>query len=299
MDADALTALRLLVAWGADEAVGEDPVDRLAPSGDARARLTRAPPAEASPDVPDAQVAPRRRQAPSSPATPSPATPSPATPGPATPGPAIPGPGAQVPAAERAAQIAASCDSPAALRAAIAGFDGCVLRDTATGPVLFEGDPDATLLVIAPPPSAEDDRAGRPMAGAAGAYLDAMLASIGLARERLLLAPLIPWRPPGERPPSPAELAICLPFLHRLIALSGTRLAVLLGPLPVRALLGAERRPARGRFTEAPIPGREAPLPCLPIAAPAQLRTDPDGRPTAWAELRLLRRRIDRELAPK
>jgi len=169
---------------------------------------------------------------------------------------------------------AASAGDLAQLRAAIAGFEGSGLRDTATGPVLFEGAPGAALLVIGPPPSAEDDRSGRPLTGAPGAFLDAMLASIGLSREGLLLAPLIPWRPPGDRPPSPVELATCLPFLHRLIVLCRPRLALLLGPLTARTLLGGSRKPPRGRFTAASVPGRDTPLMCLSIASPAQLRAD-------------------------
>lgn len=253
MDADALTALSLLVDWGADEALDDEPTDRLAPKA-----------------VP----------------TPLPRPAAPVT---------VAGP----PAAERARAAAAAADTLPALRAAIAAFDGIGLRDTATGPVLFHGDPAGGLLLIAPPPSADDDRAGRALAGASGAFLDAMLASIGLARERLLLAPLIPWRPPGDRPPSPAELATCLPFLHRLIALARPRLAVPLGALATRALLGAERRPPRGRISDVTVPGCEAPLSCLALAAPSQLRADPEARPAAWSELRQLRRWIDAGFARK
>ena len=256
MDMNALATLRMLVEWGADEALEEEPRDRLAP--DATASQVRPP-------VP--ALLPRR-----------------------APG----GPLATL--AGRAQAAAASAGDLAQLRAAITGFEGIGLRDTATGPVLFEGAPGAELLVIGPPPSAEDDRGGRPLTGAPGAFLDAMLASIGLSRERLLLAPLIPWRPPGDRPPSPIELAACLPFLHRLIVLCHSRLALLLGPLAARALIGAGRKPPRGRFTAAPVPGRDTPLSCLPIASPVQLRADPDLRRATWAELRMLRRRLSESI---
>jgi uracil-DNA glycosylase len=256
MDMDALAALRLLVAWGADEALADDPLDRLAPE-----TAPQRPPTPVPIPVPTPELAAGAPQA-----------------------------------AERARAAAASADSLAALRATITAFEGISLRDTATGPVLFDGDPDAPLLVVGPPPSADDDRAGRPMTGAPGAFFDAMLASIGLARDRLLLMPLIPWRPPGDRPPSPAELAVCLPFLHRLVALCRARAALLLGPLAVRILLGTGRRPPRGRFTAAQVPGRATPLPCLPMASPAQLRADAELRRGAWAELRLLRRHLSEHI---
>src|SRR5262249_31999100 len=130
--------------------------------------------------------------------------------------------------AERAVQIAAAATTLEALRSAIAEFDGCALRDTASHLVFAEGDPAADLPLIGETPGADEDRGGAPFAGPGGAYLDRMLASIGLERSQLMVAPLIPWRPPGDRPPNPAELSLCLPFLHRLIALVGPRRVVLL-----------------------------------------------------------------------
>jgi DNA polymerase len=122
-----------------------------------------------------------------------------------------------------------------------------------------------------------------------------MLAAIGLERSQLLLTPLIPWRPPGDRPPSPAELTICLPFLHRLIALVEPRRLMLFGPLAARALLPqtASRRRPRGAWIDAPIPGLPNPLPVLPTFSPAELMRSPKDRRTAWADLRLLRRTLD------
>lgn len=254
MDADALTLLKLLMEWGADEAIADVPADRLTP-GSARAK------------------------------------PEPAA------GPAPPRVLSGVPAAERAQAAAAGTHDLDALRAAIADFDALALRDTASGPVLFEGDPASRLLVVLPPPTGDEDRAGRLLAGPAGEFLSTMLASIGL-RDRALLAPLVPWRPPGDRPPSQAEIAACLPFLHRLIALARPALAVLIGPLVAKAFLPGERRPPRGTFSDAEVPGRAKPLPCLPMDGVAQLRSDPDARRLAWRDLRLLRRRIDEEITP-
>jgi DNA polymerase len=114
-----------------------------------------------------------------------------------------------------------------------------------------------------------------------------------------MLTPLIPWRPPGDRPPSPTELAICLPFLHRLIALLGPRRLLLLGALPARALLPqtASRRRPRGAWIDTPIPGMPQPLPTLPTFSPAELMRSPKDRRAAWADLRLLRRTLDADAA--
>ncbi len=99
--------------------------------------------------------------------------------------------------AERAAAAAGQARSLDDLRAALAAFDGCALSDTATNLVFAAGNPDASLMLIGEPPGEAEDRSGIPFAGPDGLLLDRMLASIGLARDAMLLTPLIPWRPPG------------------------------------------------------------------------------------------------------
>ena len=204
------------------------------------------------------------------------------------------GEGAPQTPAERALQSAAAASTLDDLRAAIAGFDGCVLRDTASHLVFADGNEAASLLVIGEPPGAAEDRSGAPFAGPAGAYLDRMLGSIGLQRDSLLLTHLIPWRPPGDRPPSAGELAICLPFLLRLIAITRPRRLMLLGPLAARSLLPqtASRRRQRGVWIDS-IAG----VPALPTFGPAELMRAPKDRRAAWADLRLLRRTLDSDEA--
>jgi len=177
--------------------------------------------------------------------------------------------------------------------ALVSGFTGCGLRDTATHTVLAEGDPAGGLLVIGEPPGAEDDRGGRPFNGPAGAVLDRILAALELRREAILLAPLIPWRPPGNRPPTDAELAQCLPLLHQLIALATPRHIVLTGILPVRALLGGtvSLRRSRGRWMELRLPGHAAAFRALPVLGLASLKSAADRR-DAWADWRMLHRNI-------
>jgi uracil-DNA glycosylase len=258
---DDLAALRLQIEWGADEALEAEPVDRL----------RAIPPPQPSPAL----------------------TPSPAERGRVGEG-VAPTNTARGTAAERATQAAAGARTLAELRAAIAGFDGCALRDTASNLVFAEGGPSSGLLFIGDAPSADDDRSGMPFSGAAGAYLDRMLGSIGLARAGLLMSPLIPWRPPGDRPPSPAELAICLPFLFRLVALAAPRRLALLGPLAAKALLGqSSRRRPRGAWLDVAIPGLPQTLPALPTFAPGELVRNVRDRRSAWADLRLLRRTLD------
>jgi DNA polymerase len=166
--------------------------------------------------------------------------------------------------------------------------------------VFAAGDPSAGLMLIGDPPGPDEDRSGAAFAGPAGDYLDRMLASISLKRSELLLTPLIPWRPPGDRPPSRGELAICLPFLHRLIALTTPRRLLLMGLLTARSLLpeAAARRRLRGSWMDVAIPGTTLVLPALPTFSAAELMREPKNRRAAWDDLRLLRRTLDADTYP-
>ncbi len=288
---DDLALLRLQIEWGADEALDDAPLDRLRT---VPARSPSAPPSSAPPSSTQTSSAPTSSLPPAPPAI------AVATPGEPAGLPA-PAPNATIPARnaaiERATAAAAAAATLDQLRAAIAAFDGCVLRDTATKPVLPTGDAGTGLLLIGEAPGADEDRAGTPFAGADGALLDRMLASIRVERAQLLAAPLIPWRPPGGRPPSAGELAVCLPFLHRLIALARPRLIVLLGALATRTLLGSRRpRPGAG-WTTLSVPDLPDPVPALVLPAPAMLAGTPTLRRIAWLELRRLRRALDKDLA--
>ncbi|MGD0103868.1 MAG: uracil-DNA glycosylase [Rhodopila sp.] len=201
-------------------------------------------------------------------------------------------------AGERALALAGRAATLDDLRAALAGFDGCALRDTASNLVFAEGDPASTTLIIGEPPGREEDRSGHPFAGPEGQLLDQMLASIRLTTAELMLTPLLPWRPPGGRPPSPGETAICLPFLHRLIALLKPHRLVLFGATAARALLpqAQNRRRVPQGWVETSIPGMQSPLATLALPGLAEMLKTPPLRRDAWAGLRLLRRAIDQRL---
>jgi DNA polymerase len=274
MPADMLAALRLQLEWGADEALAEAPLDRLAPrpAPPARAEPPRAQPSAAQPSRPQPSAAPPR---------------------PAPPPAALPLPGAAQ--ARRAQDIAQACTTLDELRAALAAFDGCPLSATATNLVFNDGNPDAGLMLIGEGPGADEDRVGKPFVGKAGQLLDRMLASIGLDRSHYLITNVVFWRPPGNRTPTDAEVQTCLPFLHRQIALVRPRHLVLLGAPATKALTGnaAGITRIRGKWLQAAIPGLDAPVPALPMLHPAYLLRTPDAKRRAWADLLLLRRTLD------
>jgi uracil-DNA glycosylase family 4 len=196
---------------------------------------------------------------------------------------------------ERALAAAAQAATLDELRAALTAFDGCALRDTASNLVFAEGDPASTTLIIGEPPGREEDRGGHPFAGVEGQLLDQMLLSVGLTRAGLMLTPLLPWRPPGGRPPSPGEIALCLPFLHRLILLLRPHRIVVFGGVAARTVVPQTQNRRRGPrvWAEASIPGMQETLPILSLPGLAEMLKNPPLRRDAWAGLRLLRRTID------
>jgi DNA polymerase len=196
---------------------------------------------------------------------------------------------------ERAFASSAQASTLEELRAALVSFEGCALRDTTSNLVFAEGSPASTTLIIGEPPGREEDRSGHPFAGPEGQLLDQMLVSVGLSRADLMLTPLLPWRPPGGRPPSPREIAICQPFLHRLIMLSAPRRIVLFGGTAARTMLPQTHSRRRGprAWVEVNIPGMHSSLPALVLPGLGEMLKNPPLRREAWAGVRLLRRALD------
>jgi DNA polymerase len=194
----------------------------------------------------------------------------------------------------QAAAMADGCATLEELRGALENFSGCDLRDTATRLVFADGAESARLMLIGEAPGAEEDRIGRPFVGPAGQLLDKMLASIGLDRTQLRIANVIPWRPPGNRNPTEREIAVCLPFLLRHIALARPECVVLLGGVAAKALLPAELagsgiRRLRGQWLRLEIPGMAAPVACLPTYHPAYLLRTAAAKRESWHDLVALR----------
>ena len=249
--------ITLQIEWGADEYLLDAPQDR------------RLAPKPASPAPPAAPL-PQTAKAPPARASALPAGPA------------------------EAAQIAAACTTLEALKAAMAAFTGCALRDTATQLVFADGAEQARIMLIGEAPGGDEDRIGRPFVGAAGQLLDKMLASIGLDRTKIRIANVVPWRPPGNRAPTDAEIAVCLPFLHRQIALIGPSCLVLLGATSAKAMLPPPLRNSgirrlRGNWQTLEIPGLQEKIPCLPTYHPAYLLRMSAAKRESWHDLLALR----------
>lgn len=263
----ALAALEWMVELGVTDAVAEDPLDSYA----LPERLAEPKPAAAPPAAPG-----------SAPARPAVALVA-----------KVEGPD-PVAEARRLATAAASLDD---LREALLRYDLCDLKKGARNTVFADGNPAARVMIIGEAPGRDEDQQGKPFVGRAGQLLDRMLAAIGLSRDApdplnaAYITNVLPWRPPQNRDPEPAEIAQMLPFLARHVELAAPDLIVLMGNAACTAALGQRGiLRLRGTWTEAF--GR----PALPLTHPAYLLRTPAAKREAWADLLALRARLD--LAP-
>ncbi len=199
-------------------------------------------------------------------------------------------------ALEDARTLAAGAFSLAELVEAINAFDGCPLKRTATTTCIADGNAQAPIMIIGEAPGGEEDRQGKPFVGAAGKLLDRMLAAIGLDRTRVYITNTLYWRPPGNRTPTPEEIAVCLPFLERQVELLSPKLLVYVGGTAVKAMFdtapGEGITRIRGRWLRLEREGRE-PVPAIAMFHPAYLLRQPLKKRDSWRDLLAIRQRME------
>lgn len=194
-----------------------------------------------------------------------------------------------------ARQLAAAAKTIDELKSALDGFQGLSLKRTATQMVFADGNLKARVMLVGEAPGADEDRLGRPFVGVSGQLLDRMLASIGLSREsNIYISNVINWRPPGNRSPSEAEIALSLPFIQRHIELVKPEVLIFAGGVAAKALMNTAQgiTRLRGKWAEHKSDGLENPIPTLPIFHPAYLLRSPQEKRLAWADLLKLQGRL-------
>ncbi len=202
---------------------------------------------------------------------------------------APPSPEAAVMAAREAARTARTLDD---LRALLEAFEGCALRMTATQLVFADGNPQGRVMFVGEAPGYDEDIVGRPFVGRSGKLLDLMMAAIGLDRTSAYIANVVPWRPPGNRTPTPQETAICLPFIRRQIELANPDIVVCLGGPAMQTLLSIKEgiTRARGRWISYDTGTRE--VRALPTFHPAFLLRSPLQKRFAWRDFLALKKAL-------
>jgi DNA polymerase len=184
-------------------------------------------------------------------------------------------------AAREAARNAASLEE---LRAILAGFEGCALRATAKQLVFADGNPQSRVMFVGEAPGRDEDIEGLPFVGRSGKLLDRMLAAIGLDRTSAYIANIVPWRPPGNRTPTPQESQICLPFILRQVELADPDILVCLGGPAAQSLLGVTDGIMRTRGRWFPFNTGTREIRALATLHPAYLLRQPLHKRLAWRD---------------
>ena len=263
-------SVRQLLAFyleaGVDCALGDEPVNRLADP-------------ELAPEPRAAVV--HQQNTRTAPLPPSPASPR---------GDAAVAPDVAVATAREAARTAPTLD---ALRQLLENFDGCALRHTATKLVFADGNPQARVMFVGEAPGREEDIEGLPFVGRSGKLLDRMIAAIGLDRSKAYIANVIPWRPPGNRTPTPQETQICLPFIQRQIELVNPDVLVTLGNPSTQALLQTREgiMRTRGKWLDYDTGTRT--IRAIATFHPAYLLRSPSYKRMSWQDLRAIAKALE------
>ena len=258
--------LRFYIDAGVDAVLSEQPVNRLAPIEEPVAATVTAsvatPITEARRPVITPQAPPAMPLAPPAPDV----------------------------AAMAAREAAGSAQTLEELRGLLDKFDGCALKATATQLVFARGNPLAKIMLVGEAPGRDEDLAGEPFVGRSGKLLDLMLASIGLDNSSVYIANIIPWRPPGNRTPTPQETQTCLPFVRRQIELVNPEVLVCLGNPSSQGILGTREgiMRTRGRWMDYDTGSRT--IRAMATFHPAYLLRSPAYKRLAWQDFRAIRK---------
>jgi uracil-DNA glycosylase family 4 len=271
-DKEARELIAFYLDAGADALLGEEPVDRMA---------------DENPSPPIASPSPAQRDA--MPATlPRKGVP-PAEGKTFYQSAAPPSPEAAVMAAREAAKSAGTLEE---LRALLDTFEGCALRATATRLVFADGNPQSRVMFVGEAPGYDEDISGKPFVGRSGKLLDLMMAAVGLDRTNVYIANVVPWRPPGNRTPTPQETAICLPFIRRQIELANPDIIVCLGGPAMQTLLSIKEGITRSRGRWFPYDTGTREVRALATFHPAFLLRSPLQKRFAWRDFLALKKAL-------
>lgn len=260
---DPVALLAWYVEMGVDVAVGETPVDRLA-AADTAGQTTMT----SRPDMLDRSD----RTEPVQPAAVHPASDE---------------------VARAARDIAQSAKTLDELRDALERFDGCNLKRTATQLVFADGNPESRVMLVGEAPGRDEDVQGLPFVGRSGQLLDRMLAAIGLDRSSVYIANVVPWRPPGNRTPTPQETAICRPFIDRQIELVDPDFLVCLGGAAAKELMNTSEGILRLRGHWRDYDTGKRTIRAMATLHPAYLLRQPLQKRLAWRDLLMLKAALD------
>ena len=264
-----LEALRWHVEMEVDELIDDGPINRYAVASKPAETVSAAAPAVSAPAPPEAaQASPRQAS-----------------------GPTL----APAEGARDAIAVAAGAQNVEDLRARLEGFEGCALKYTATNTVFADGQPGADLMLVGEAPGVDEDRQGLPFVGASGQLLNRMLAALGRERSSIYITNILFWRPPGNRSPTAAETAACLPFVRRHVELARPKVLVFLGGSAAKTMLDRSEgiMRLRGKWFDFISDGLDEPIAAMPTFHPAFLLRQPAQKREAWRDFLAVQEKLE------
>ncbi len=259
-------ALRWHIEMGVDELIDDQPIDRYAAAAIPRAAVAvPSPSANSQPTRPDASAYPGQPLAPSE-------------------------------GARDAIAIARDANSIEDLRERLETFEGCALKFTATNTVFADGDPASDIMFIGEAPGVDEDRQGLPFVGASGQLLNRMLSALGRERASIYISNILFWRPPGNRSPTAAETAACLPFVQRHIELARPKVLVFLGGSSAKTMLNRTEgiMRLRGKWFDYMSEELGTPIPAMPTFHPAFLLRQSAQKREAWRDFLAIQEKLEK-----
>ena len=187
------------------------------------------------------------------------------------------------------------CRTLEELKALMLSFEGCPLKKFATNLVFADGNPKSSLMIVGEAPGADEDKQGVPFVGTSGKLLDRMLETVGILRNKnAYISNIVPWRPPGNRPPTTQEIAQCLPLIERHIELVNPKVLLLLGGVALKSLWQTAEgiMKVRGTWRSYTSSGLENPLLSTVTYHPAFLLRSPSQKAQVWRDLLALSQKI-------
>ena len=261
-----LDALRWHIEMGVDELIDDQPIDRYA-----AAAIPRAAVAVPSPSAISQTTRPAASASPGQPLAPS-------------------------EGARDAIAIARDANSIEDLRERLETFEGCALKFTATNTVFADGDPASDIMFIGEAPGVDEDRQGLPFVGASGQLLNRMLSALGRERTSIYISNILFWRPPGNRSPTAAETAACLPFVQRHIELARPKVLVFLGGSSAKTMLNRTEgiMRLRGKWFDYMSEELGTPIPAMPTFHPAFLLRQSAQKREAWRDFLAIQEKLEK-----
>ena len=179
------------------------------------------------------------------------------------------------------------------LKDKILNIADCELKKNSTQIVFGDGDPQSPIMIIGEGPGQKEDEMGKPFVGDAGALLNKMLEAINIKRPNIYITNVVNYRPPNNRKPEPSEINRYSAFLREHINIINPKILILMGSTAMEALFGQTLKISkeRGKWKELIV--NQNTYETILTFHPAYLLRQPDQKKYSWADLKMIRKRID------